>query len=305
MILINNRHLCSHLKNEEKRLNNRRVFFLLLLSMSRGRYNYYDPDYDPKVTMDNELLLLINEGFFSFVILQTDTKRVLVWGENYPHAELENPVDLKHILSAKYRSAKAVVYSNSFVIIPKALYNEADADNHSKFLTTEPTDVVLVNELDADNYVVFKLNNELAQNMLKYVDQQMIFFAGKVFIAATKFIRQMSPNLYAHVEENRLQLLYFVNEGLLFYNTYQFNNPDELMYYVILVATELDINLDETSIILSGDVNISDKKVQRMSNLLPKVYLNQTQLVKLPHGFLPHQILLISGLTLCESLVEN
>jgi len=92
---------------------------------------------------------------------------------------------------------------------------------------------------------------------------------------------------------------------LNFYNSFEFNNPDELMYFIVLTANEIELNLDETSIMFSGDANVSDKNIQRVSDMLPKVYLNQTQIVLLPQGFLPHQILLLSGLTLCESLVEN
>jgi len=75
--------------------------------MSRGRYNYYDPDYNPSVTEGYELLLMLTADTFSFVILQTDTKKVLVWGEDYDHDELQNPIALKSILSAKYNDVKS------------------------------------------------------------------------------------------------------------------------------------------------------------------------------------------------------
>jgi hypothetical protein len=280
-------------------------YFFYFCYMSKGRYNYYDPEYNPQVTEGNELLLTVNNTSFSFVILQTASKKVLVWGENYPLSELQEPDDLQHVLSAKYDQVKAVVQSASFTVIPKDLYNENDIDQYSRFLTVEPTDTVLVNELDTNNYVIFKVNEILIKALEKHVDLKSIFIAGKVLIAAVSSEKSEAVNLYAHIEENKLQLLYLKDDLLNFYNSYEFNNPDELMYFIVLTTNELDLNLDEISLILSGEVNLSDKKIQRVSDLLSKVYLNQTQIVSLPQGFLPHQILLLSGLTLCESLVEN
>ncbi|WP_040626713.1 DUF3822 family protein [Mucilaginibacter paludis] len=273
--------------------------------MSNGLYNYYDPEFNPQITKGNQLLIDINDNYFSFVILQTESKRVLVWGENYAQSELDNPDTLKQILTVKYEDVKVVVPSDSFTIIPKALYNEHDVDAYRKLLTLGPTDTVLVNGLDASNYVIFKVTEALMKSVGNHVNLNSIFFAGKVLIAALNYLKPDAFNLYAHIQGNKLQLVYLKDDLLRFYNSYAFSNPDELMYYIVLVANELDLNLDETSLILSGEVSISDKKIQRLSDLLPKVYLNQTQIVALPLGFLPHQVLLLSGLTLCESLVEN
>ncbi|WP_162847097.1 DUF3822 family protein [Mucilaginibacter gracilis] len=273
--------------------------------MSKGRFNYYDPEYDPKVTDGNELLLVVNNNTFGFIVSQIRTKKVLVWGEDYDNDELQNPEALKDILLGNYSSVKAVVPSVTFTIIPKDLFKETDIIEYSRFLTPEPDDVLLTNEFDVTNNVVFAVSKTIMEVLKNKLNKASIFFAGKVFAATVNFARHDNANLYAHIEGNRLQLLYFRNAEFAFYNNFEFNNPDELMYFVVLTANELGLNLDETSVILSGDVNISDKKIHRVSDLLPKVYLNQTKMVQLPQGFLSHQILLLSGLTLCESLVEN
>jgi hypothetical protein len=273
--------------------------------MNKGRYNYYDPEFDPQLTDGNELLILVTENNFSFIVVRSESKKVLVWGEGYDKSELSEPAELKTVLSPKYSVVKALVPSNVFTIIPKDLYQESDLDEYSRFLNMERDDTVLVNELDTDSYVVFKVKQSQITELSKLVDAKAIFFPGKVLMEGVSIAKHDNQNLYAHIEGNTLQLLYFRNALLSFYNTFTFANADELMYFVVLTANELELNLDETSIVLSGDVNISDKKIHRLSDLLPKVYVNQTKIVLLPEGFLPHQIFLISSLTLCASLVEN
>ncbi len=112
-------------------------YFFYFCYMSKGRYNYYDPEYDPKVTEGNELLLMLNNTTFAFVVLQTESKKVLVWGEDYINDELQNPEALKAILGAKYSDVKAIVPSNSFTIIPNELFNPHDVDQYGRFLTID------------------------------------------------------------------------------------------------------------------------------------------------------------------------
>lgn len=273
--------------------------------MSTGRYNYYDPEYDPQVTEGNELLLMLNNENFAFIVLQTDTKKVLVWGEGYEHEELKEPTILTTVLNAQYSDVKALVATKSFTVIPTDLFNEADLNEYGRFLTLEPEDTLLVNDIDSGTKVIFSVSDALIKALDERVDNGSIYFTGKAFAAAINFGRHDNSNLYLHIEGNQMHLLYFKNALFSFYNRFEFANADELMYFTVLTANRLDLNLDETSVILSGEVNISDKKIHRLSDMLPKVYLNQTQIVLLPQGFLPHQILLLSGLTLCGSLVED
>jgi len=289
----------------KKGLSVHSLFFLLLLCMSRGRYNYYDPEYDHQVTTGNQLLLMVKGQIFAFVVLQTESKKVLVWGENFDSDELQQPDILKAILLAKYDDVKAVVSSGTFSIIPKELYQENDLDQYGRYLKTEQEDTLLVNEIDAVSNMVFNVSKADINLLKQYVEPKSIFFVGKVLASAVSSGASDNTHLYAHIDDNRLQLLHLKDGLLNFYNSFEFNNPDELMYFIVLTANEIELNLDETSIMFSGDANVSDKNIQRVSDMLPKVYLNQTQIVLLPQGFLPHQILLLSGLTLCESLVEN
>jgi hypothetical protein len=196
------------------------------------------------------------------------------------------------------------VQAANFTIIPKELYRAGDLTGYSRFLAIEPGDVILVNELDASNQVFFKLKQTFANSITRHFDLKNVYFSGKALIAAINTLKDTGQNLYAHVEGRMLQLVYINNGELKFYNTFEFNNPEELMYYIVLTANELEVNLDKSSLILSGEVSFSDKKIQLVNELLAKVYFNQTQQLLLPQGFLSHQILMLSGLSLCASLVE-
>jgi len=273
--------------------------------MSNGRYNYYDPEFNAEEAYGDGLLILITGNTFSFAVIQLDTNKVLVWGEQYDISELNTPGALSAILTAKYSSVKIGVQSLAFTIIPQELFEYNKITQYTQLLSKEEYDTILVNKLDDDNFVVFKLEAAIADAISASFSLDAVYFAGKAWIAGVNFSRPYNQPLYINVEGNILQLLYFNNGKLRFYNAFEFNNPDELMYYTILTANELELNLDSTSVILSGDINVSDKKIHRINDLLPKVYFNQNHVVVLPEGFILHQILMLAGLSLCELLVVS
>ncbi|WP_175403985.1 DUF3822 family protein [Mucilaginibacter sp. PPCGB 2223] len=273
--------------------------------MSNSRYNYYDPEFNPEEAQGNSLLILITGDTFSFSVIQLESGKVLVWGEQYPIDELVTPASLKQILAADYNSVKIGIQSLSFTIVPDELFEREKLTQYGQFLDKDADDVLLVNKLDAQNYVVFKIDPATAAAVSANFNLDLVYFAGKAWIAGVNFSRPYNQPLYIHIEGDFLQLLY-CNEGRLrFYNTFEFSNPDEVMYYTIMVANELGLNLDATSVILSGDISIADRKIHRINDLLPKVYFNQNHVVTLPEGFISHQILMLAGLSLCESLVVN
>ena len=273
--------------------------------MSNSRYNYYDPEFNPEEAQGNSLLILITGDTFSFSVIQLDSNKVLVWGEQYNISELAIPNTLKQILTSAYNSIKIGVQTLNFSIIPQELFEYDKIAVYGQFLNKEAGDRILVNKLDTNNYVVFKLGADVAEAVSAHVNVDDVYFAGKAWIAAVNFAIPYNQPLYISAEGNILQFLHFNDGKLRFYNCFEFNNPDEVMYYTVLVANELDLNLDATSVILSGDISLSDKKIHRINDLLPKVYFNQNHVVTLPDGFITHQILMLAGLSLCESLVVS
>lgn len=288
-----------------KTLTKRCIIFFTFVLMSNQRYNYYDPEYTPGEGDEHDLLIMTSDDIFSFIIVEKNTARVMVWGEQYPNSELTEPTELKDILLSKHASVKIGVQSQAFTVIDNDLFDKNKLADYSLYLDVKPGDVIIYNSLDANNHVVFKINETLAQAIKFHFDGANVFFAGKPWLAAVNVAKPYIQPLYINVEGNIVQLYHTTNDKLDFYNSFKFNNPDELMYYTVLAANELNINLDATSVILSGDISVSDKRIQRLSDLLPKVYFNQNQVVSLPSGFISHQVLMLAGLTLCESLEAN
>jgi hypothetical protein len=280
-------------------------YFFIFVDMSDSIYSYYDTNYYALQPQGHQLLLIITGPCLSLAVVEIESKKVKVWAHSLKIDEIGANHKLKEILYADYTGTKIAVQSPVFLIIPNELFDEGGLIHYSRLLGCSNEDYVLSSKLDEENQVVFKLTDELYSSMRPYVDLKEAFFAGTPLLAALKESAPASNRLYVHIENSMVQIVCYNAEKLGFYNCYEFKNPDELMYYIVLVANQLNISLDETSLILSGDITVSDNRLSRMNELLPKVYFNQTQILNLPPGYLAHQVLTLAGLTLCASLVEN
>jgi len=102
--------------------------------MSNSRYNYYDPEFNPEEAQGNSLLILITGDTFSFSVIQLDSNKVLVWGEQYNISELAIPNTLKQILTSAYNSIKIGVQTLNFSIIPQELFEYDKIAVYGQFL---------------------------------------------------------------------------------------------------------------------------------------------------------------------------
>jgi hypothetical protein len=98
-----------------------------------------------------------------------------------------------------------------------------------------------------------------------------------------------------------VQIAYFTAGKLRFYNTFEFHNPDELVYYTALVTEELQLQQHNTNIVMSGDINVDDKNAGRLAEFFNGVEENEIKILELPAEIFPHQVLALTALSLCVS----
>ena len=105
--------------------------------------------------------------------------------------------------------------------------------------------------------------------------------------------------LYLEIGIDSLQILYFFAGSLRFYNVFEINDEDDIAYFSVLVAQQLNLNPQNTTLVLSGIVDKPDNKFGTLSEFFSKVELNDISLIELPWHIPPHKILAHASLLLC------
>ena len=67
-----------------------------------------------------------------------------------------------------------------------------------------------------------------------------------------------TPSLYLNINVNHMELIYFVKNKLVFYNRFDFNTKEDLIYYLLFSIDQLKLNPEEIPVVITGDISKDD-----------------------------------------------
>jgi hypothetical protein len=270
--------------------------------MSNTLYNYLDPDFNLQRAGEGTLLLLATPNHFSAAVLQAG--KIVAWVDDCPLEELLNPQELKDLLHANFAQIVAGVSSLRFTLWPKEAYAAEQAANIARFLNLNDTDTVFTDTFDAQNQVLFVAPKPLADALKKHKLEPQAQFGIKGWAKAITDNYPSEQSIYINVNNQQIDILFAAGSKIKFCNSFQFATVDEAVYYVLLAAQQLDLNLTITYIKASGNVRVGDPYLSRLAEFFKGAEVNPLEVVEVPEAIPSHHILALSALTLCASSVE-
>ena len=251
-----------------------------------------------QVNNNYSLLLQIHANAFSYAVIYQN--RLMAWAEDCDYKELDDPAEEHDLLTYDYKNRVIGLPASGFTLIPEVLYNANHLGDLARFLDVKPTEKVFAQPLDDINYVVYKQDDKIIAQAEKFGLDKTVFMA-KGWIAAIAASQPHPDQLYLNLDKKQVEILYFANNKLRFYNTFYFNNSDELAYYAVYVTQELQLKPENLNLVLSGDVIIDDSNAGRLSQFFNGVELNHLRPLSLPAEIPSQKILALAALSLCVS----
>jgi hypothetical protein len=260
--------------------------------------NYNDDSFSPYQAYSYTLLLQVEATSFSYAVIHQNN--LLITAQNCSLDELAHPKQLSDLLTATYKKVVIGLPSTGLTLVPKNLVNEEYIGGFARLLDVQENEKVIAQTLDNDNVIVFKANEELVSAAERFNLQNAVYSAtGWVkAIAATT-----PPNnyLYIQVNNNTVQMLNFSLGKIRFFNTFDYAGGDDLVYFVTLVANELQLTPQIVTIVLSGEISTRDASMKRLADFYPKIEINSLKPIELPGQIISHKFLALAALFLCES----
>eukprot|EP01037_Dinobryon_pediforme_P015783 gene15783-15940_t len=173
----------------------------------------------------------------------------MAYAEGFNLDELEHPKLLIDVLTAPYRKIIIGLPSSGFTLVPKTLFSEEHASDFARFLDVKETEKVFAQTLDNENVIVFKTDENLVSAVKRY-DLQNVVHTADGWIKAV------------------------ARSKLRFYNSFEFKNPDELVYFTTFVTGELNLLAAATTLVISGDISYGDQNLTRLTDFYPRIEIN-------------------------------
>ena len=245
--------------------------------------------------------LLIRIGLNSFSYAVAGEGRLLALKENLELTELGQASDGNKMLSADYNQRIVGIPYTGFTIVPASLFNSEKVADFARFLDVKRNEKVFSQQLDDDNQVIFKANSALVDVVAEKFGINSIVFAPKGWIKLTAANNPADSQIFLNVEGNKAEFLNFKEGKLRFYNSFEFMIPDELAYFATLVATELQLQPGDITLVLSGGINRDDENGIRLDRFFGKLELNTMSALALSGQTASHDVLTLTALSLCGS----
>jgi hypothetical protein len=262
-------------------------------------YNYRDPNIGLYQLNDNYTLLLqLYAASFSYALVHKN--RLIAWCEDCDLKLLTEPGQTHEFLNYDFKNVVVALPSTGFTLVPNALYDENRVAEIARFLDVRPKEKVFAHQLDDANYIVYKAAEAIAKRAEKFGLQKTVHIS-KGWLAAIAANNPQSYNLYLNIDKKRVELAHFNAGKLRFYNSFDFYNADELVYYTGLVVKELELAPRNTNLVLSGDINMDDNNSARLAIFFNGIEESELKVLSLPAEIFPHQVLSLTALSLCVS----
>ncbi len=259
--------------------------------------NFTDPGFNPEYTAD-KLIIILNQNTFSYAVRSAATQKLVRLSSGNQLSELFKPRDQANELALTYQKVIVAVETDSFCLIPDAVFTPENLLEYAAFLSVKETDLILTDQIEnRNNTVIFTFPEDLLLQLETKFKTTEIKFAPKGWIKEVFKAQFSGPNLYLYLGENQLQLLFPALENIRFYNSFDCSTSDELIYFTALVAQQLKLKPEATTLILCGNIEAESEQILRLKGFFKEVTLFATPNHQKHDGLPQHQVVSFLGLS--------
>lgn len=232
--------------------------------------SFVDEAFDIKRLSDFHLVIQIgNNGLFA-VVLDKEKNKFIAF-EQYTFQQVysaELVADLftvaqneSKILNNKYKSVTCSLVNNLSTLVPSALFENDSRRMYLKFNTTLQGDELImyddIRNLDTKNVFALPLSLKSKLDSLFNKINYHHFSSGLIEELLAQNKNQTKKKLYIHVQASHFEALVIEEKKLLFYNSFNYQTAEDLIYYVLFVCEQLHLNPENIEAILLGEIERS------------------------------------------------
>ncbi len=237
--------------------------------------NKLDESFNPQETRNYGLAILFSESGLAYCILDFRRTKFLgvqqllrteVKSHHAPPGSKQSFDDfLRSVFNAlpwlknPYKSVKIAFEGKKCTLIPSQLFDPAERENYLRFNfhQTEEEQTFSDHLIPMDSHHVFSIPGPVLKAFRGYFPNQKIVHFSSVLIESIwiNYKNRINANrVFIHVREKVFDMMIFDGRQMSYFNTFQFQNPEDVVYYLIFVLEQLNFNPENMPLVLLGNV---------------------------------------------------
>ena len=238
-----------------------------------------------KTIIENKLSIQFSLDGFSFSVYNIISKKEVYFREYEFENSQVTPENLllkiKDIfntdtqLQKDFSSVLVIHQNNLSVLVPNRYFNEKELASYLNFNVKKLTiDYVAFDHLKAleskNVYIPYvNINNYLFQNFGEFEYKHHSTVLIEKLLNSTNNIEK---TMFVNVSKNSLDIVVLENNQLILFNTFSYNTKEDFIYYILFVAEQLNLNVNEFSLHFTGKVNLEDAIYKITYKYIKNVY---------------------------------
>jgi hypothetical protein len=239
-----------------------------------------------------DLFIYGSEYSIACVVAERETRKFIgleSWGINFSKSESElifSEIAAASVLLQPYNYRRVIFCSgfNVSTLIPNPLYEPSMAEEQLRF-----SHVVF----DQDEIMTDELRQIEARNIFSFPSEFYTKISG--WFPAVEFHHSSTALIEYLLSKNRnaefemmtvnvhnhfIEIIVTRGKGILLYNSYNYESPEEFVYYILFACEQLHLNPENLDVQFAGEVLITDS-----AYMLARKYIRNTEMAERPTNY--------------------
>lgn len=171
-------------------------------------------------------------------------------------------------LNKNFNKVRVIWVNQTYTLIPKVLFEDSQKDAFLKFNHTtnkdENTHSLFIDSQDA--MLIYSIPKKIENHLNNRIKSYKLSHFAQAYIEAESLSnKKKKERLSIAIEQHQLTIAYLESDRLIFFNSFEIRNSDDVLYFLLYVIEQLSIDREKCPIFLSG-------KVEKDSELYKLLY---------------------------------
>ena len=158
---------------------------------------------------------------------------------------------------------KLIYYNKTSTLVPSALFDHKNSLNYLKYNTSINIDDIAANDQVLNHEInnVYIPNTEINNYIFEKFKTFDFYHYSSLIIEkiSNELVENFSDKVFVNINDGFIDILFFKDKKLMFYNSYDHNSDEDILFYLLFCISELKLNPDEIHTVFSGSIDLDSK----------------------------------------------
>ena len=182
--------------------------------------------------------------------------------------------------SYSYKQISVVCTNRQYALVPATVFMEKQKEQLMSFLFSSPNEKTLHEQLDEfDSVLLFGIQPEVYEFLARSLLRPTFTHAlTPLLIQWKKYnLTGYAKQLYVAVYEDTMDVACFDKGALLFINSFHFDDPDDILYYILYIWKQTGLDQQKDKLFLFANPPLYQTLKKTLQTYLSQIELIQPQ----------------------------